>query len=163
MPTILEEATITFNELLRMHSLYQEMLETITLTMYQINNYAEKNKITLPSQEKILSLVSKSELLMQEITKRTFTNQLSDEISQRKLPDDNFTEPFPQLRNCFLALKRSLCDCFFWYAQVFKDFSYSFYGFLFVFRSYSFPNRNLHNWHTYYLKDFTHRLLHLSK
>jgi len=92
-PSILEEATTTFNELLRMHSLYQEILETITLTMHQINSYAEKNNIALSSQDKILSLINKSELLMQEITQRTFVNQISDEISQRNKSNEDFTEP----------------------------------------------------------------------
>jgi hypothetical protein len=96
LPTILEEATTTFNELLRMHCLYQEILETITLTMHQINSYAEKNKIPLPSQEKMMSLINKSELLMQEITKRTFVNQTSDGFSQRKSSVKDFTEPNPR-------------------------------------------------------------------
>lgn len=99
MPTLLEEATTTLSEIVRMHTIYQELLETSTLTMYQINAYAEKNRITLPNQDNILSLINKAEHLMQEIAIRKFT-PITDESLHEHRTDADFTEPLE--RFCYL-------------------------------------------------------------
>lgn len=71
MGNILQEAHVTLGELLRMHQLNQELLETSTMTLLWLKDNAEKNGIIFPNEGSLLSLVNKAEALIDEITSNT--------------------------------------------------------------------------------------------
>lgn len=68
MSNLLKDATATLNELLRMHELNQELLETLTVTMLWIKNYTEKHNIPIPKKENLSSLINKAQSLINEIS-----------------------------------------------------------------------------------------------
>jgi hypothetical protein len=86
MSDLLKDATVTLNELLRMHELNQELLETLTVTMMWIRDYAEKHNIPLPKESSYTSLVNKAQTLIEEIVHPTI-------FHMNLKSDDNFTEP----------------------------------------------------------------------
>jgi hypothetical protein len=93
--SILTEIIDTLQELKRLHQLNFELLEQLGVACA----YFRENNIKLPNEEKILSLLSKAMVLIEEINSKP----LSDEISQKKSSDKDFTEPSPKL---FKRLKR---------------------------------------------------------
>jgi hypothetical protein len=98
MPNLLEEATATFNEILRMHKPNAELLETLSVAAQWLGNYAKKHDISFPNSSTYESLINKAETLIEEISQDpqpylTF-KKLSDGFSHRKPSDDNDTEPF---------------------------------------------------------------------
>jgi len=80
---ILDEVISTLQELRRMHQLNFELLEQLNVAC----SYLLENRITIPNQEKLASLLSKATSLLEEIR-----NPLSDEFLQRKKSDKDFTE-----------------------------------------------------------------------
>jgi hypothetical protein len=105
MSKLLRDATETLNELLRMHELNQELLETLTVTMIWIKKYAEKHDIPLPKEASYCSLINKAQTLIDELSSES-PNLLhyasSDDFSQRKPSDEDFTEPRGRLPDSFL-------------------------------------------------------------
>ena len=97
MPKYLSEVYQTLGELIRMHQLNQELLETLSVTMQWIRNYAENHSISLPNDSTCNSLVNKAEALIEEITIDTPLflkyHKPSDESLQRKKSDKDLTEP----------------------------------------------------------------------
>lgn len=79
MTSLLDEATATFNEVLRMHKLNLELTENLLVTSEHLKDYAEKHDIPLPDDSTFYSLVNKAEALIEEIT----GNQITDEFLQR--------------------------------------------------------------------------------
>lgn len=94
MPSLLKDASATLNELIRMHELNQELLETLSVTMMWIKDYALKHNIPLPRETSYQSLINKAQMLFDEISS-------SDGILQRKKSDKDFTEP-PTTKNIYL-------------------------------------------------------------
>lgn len=95
---LLREATSVLNEALRIHDLCMELLDTLTVTMLWIKDYAEKNHIPLPNKSTTYaSLINKAQSLMQEIGTDSPPflqhRKLSDGFSQPKKPDKDFTVP----------------------------------------------------------------------
>jgi len=92
MPDILKEASSTFNELVRMHELNQELLETLMVAMQWMREYARKNNIPLLNQDTYFSLLNKAEMLINEI--------MSDSppfLQHRKRTPPDKTEPLSQM------------------------------------------------------------------
>ena len=83
--SILTEIIDTLQELKRLHQLNFELLEQLGVACA----YFRENHIKLPNEEKILSLLSKAMVLIEEINSKP----LSDEISQKKSSDKDFTKP----------------------------------------------------------------------
>jgi hypothetical protein len=81
----LSEVYQTLGELIRMHQLNQELLETLSVTMQWIRDYVEKHSIPLPNGSTYNSLINKAEALIEEIA--------SDEFSHQKPSDEDYTEP----------------------------------------------------------------------
>jgi hypothetical protein len=67
MPKILEEATLAFDELLRMHQLNHELLNTVIEEMVWIRTYANNHNIPLPEHNKGDSLLEHANCLVNEI------------------------------------------------------------------------------------------------
>ena len=67
MPDLLEEASATLSEIVRIKSLMVEMIETLTLATLYVRGYAEKNNVPLPDFEKLDSLINKAESLRNEV------------------------------------------------------------------------------------------------
>jgi hypothetical protein len=97
MPKYLSEVYQTLGELICMHQLNQELLETLSVTMQWIRGYAEKHSISLPDDSTCNSLINKAEALIEEITTDMPLflkhHKPSDEFSQRKPSDEDYTEP----------------------------------------------------------------------
>lgn len=97
MSDILKEASSTFNELVRMHELNQELLETLMVAMQWIREYARKNNIPLLNQNTFFSLLNKAETLINEIMSNSppfLQRQIpSDESKQPHKPDEEVTGP----------------------------------------------------------------------
>ena len=97
MTDLLKEANATFSELIRIHELNQEMLETLQATMLWLRLYAEKNSIPLPHSSTYNSLINKAEILIEEISQETpltltFKKQTKFHMNPKTARD--FTEPF---------------------------------------------------------------------
>lgn len=82
---LLKEAEKTFSELLRLHTLNQELLETLSALAKYLGDYAEKNDIAFPNSSAYACLVNRADALMKEI----YTEQPCFErlISRRKVTD----------------------------------------------------------------------------
>lgn len=97
MPNILEEATATFQEIIRLHELNKELLETLSVTMEWVRNYAEKHSIPFPNGSAYNSLINKVDMLIDEITTDmpVFLKhyKLADEKKQLPRTDEEGTEP----------------------------------------------------------------------
>ena len=94
---LLDDAYATLGNLIRLHELNGELLETLHVTMLWIKDYSEKNNVALPNSSTYNSLIAKAQTLIDELTQEapmssTF-RKLSDGISQRKPSDDNFPVP----------------------------------------------------------------------
>ena len=68
MPNLLEEANATLSELLKMHKLNQELLETLQVTMIWIRDFAQSNNIAFPNDSTYDSLINKAQILIDELT-----------------------------------------------------------------------------------------------
>ena len=92
MSELLKEATATLNELIRMNDLNQELLETLTVTMLWLKDYAEKHNISIPRERTYLSLIRKAETLINDICSKetTFAPR------SRKLPFKKFDDRKPE-------------------------------------------------------------------
>ena len=88
MSDILKEASSTFNELVRMHELNQELLETLMVAMQWIRGYAEKNNIPFPNQNTFFSLLRKAESLINEMMSNS-----PPFLQHRKRTPEDATEP----------------------------------------------------------------------
>jgi hypothetical protein len=86
MSDLLKDATATLNELLRMHELTQELLETLTVTMMWVKDYTMKHNIPLPRETSYQSLINKAQMLIEEIAS-------SDDFSQRRNPTTTSQNP----------------------------------------------------------------------
>lgn len=99
MSDLLKDATATLNELLRMHELNQELLETLAVTMAWVKDYAMKHNIPLPRESSYQSLINKAQSLIDELCsnsplfiRRKVTEQKSDgEVTE---PPQWFCEVF---------------------------------------------------------------------
>lgn len=89
MSSLLEDATSTLNELLRMYELNQELLETLAVTIMWIKDYAEKHNIPLPREASYQSLINKSQTLIEEIAS-------SDSFIRRKVTETKSDEEVPE-------------------------------------------------------------------
>ena len=67
MTNLLEELHATMGDLIRMHKLNEEMLETLQATMLWIREYAQKNDIPLPHSSTYNSLINKAQTLVDEL------------------------------------------------------------------------------------------------
>jgi hypothetical protein len=83
---LLNDATATMNELIRMHRLCQELLETLSVTMMWIKDYTKKHNIPLPNESSYSSLINRANTLIEEIAS-------SDDFLHKKKSDKDFTEP----------------------------------------------------------------------
>jgi hypothetical protein len=83
----LREAIDTYKELLLVHQLNVELLDTLELTLISIRSYCTENNIPI-GNSKISSLLSKVNILLEEID-----CSVSDGFSQRKPSVKDFTEP----------------------------------------------------------------------
>ena len=92
MSKLLKDATATFDELLRMHKLNQELLETLTVTMMWIAKYAKKHDIPILNEPTYISLINKANALIEEIASKDKTES-SDEFLHGDKSDEDFTEP----------------------------------------------------------------------
>jgi hypothetical protein len=86
MPSLLNDATATLNELLRMHDLNQELLETLTVTMMWVRDYTNKHNIPLPRESSYMSLINKAQTLIEELAHPT-------KFHMSPKSDADFTEP----------------------------------------------------------------------
>jgi len=99
----LREAIDVYNELLRVHQLNIEFLETLELTLFSIQNFCRKRNIPL-QDKKLASLLGKAITLLDEISappnlqhqksaiRRIFTEEESDK---------DFTEPYFRINELF--------------------------------------------------------------
>jgi hypothetical protein len=86
MSSLLDEATATFNEILRMYKLNAELLETLTVTSEYLKAYAEKHDIPLPDDSTVYSLINKAETLTEEISGNQITDEfLHEHLNRRRL------------------------------------------------------------------------------
>lgn len=85
MPKYLSEVHRVLGELIYMHQLNRELLETLSVTMQWIREYAKKHSIPLPDGSTYNSLLNKVDALIEEIA--------SDEFLQHKKTDKDLTEP----------------------------------------------------------------------
>ena len=76
----------TYNELLRSHQLNIELLETLELTLLSVKNYCIKHNIPI-GDAKIASLISKVNLLLDEIGQKLSDDSYHDKKSDDKLPE----------------------------------------------------------------------------
>jgi len=65
--SLLEEAYTTLGELVKMHKLNQELLETLSVTAQWLRSYAEKHNISLSNSSTFDSLINKATALLNEI------------------------------------------------------------------------------------------------
>lgn len=97
MAGLMDEAYSTLGELIRMHELNLELLETLQVTMLWLREYTKKQGIPLPNMTTFDSLVNKAQALLEELREDTPLfpkhRKLSDEFSQKKASDEDFTEP----------------------------------------------------------------------
>lgn len=84
MSDLLKEASSIFNELIRMHELNRELLETLQVTLLRIKKYTEKNNIPLDDATK--SLLNRVVILREEVISPPFLQHLN------QTPKDS-TEP----------------------------------------------------------------------
>jgi hypothetical protein len=69
--SLLNDATATLNELLRMHELNQELLETLVVTMAWVRDYAKKHNLPLPKETSYNSLINKAQTLVEELSSKS--------------------------------------------------------------------------------------------
>ncbi len=86
---------INSSEIARLQQLNCELLDTLELCLYAAKAFCEKNGIPF-YDEKILSLIKKAELLIDEIQPLPFMHVSvpADEFLQRKPTDEDLTEPW---------------------------------------------------------------------
>ena len=87
----LREAVDTYTELLRVHQLNLEMLDTLEITLYTVKDFCIAHNITI-GNERIISLLSKVNALFNEL------DQSTDEKKHLFRTDEEVTEP--QNRAC---------------------------------------------------------------
>jgi hypothetical protein len=89
----LTEIIDSLTELKRMYQLNAELLEQLAVTC----DWLRKSGVSLPNESTFVSLLNKAMSLLNEIQsdspKTLVYHKLSDEFSQRKPSDDNYTEP----------------------------------------------------------------------
>jgi hypothetical protein len=88
MVKYLSEVHQTLGELIHIHQLNQELLETLSETMQWIRAYIEIHCISLPNNSAFDSLMNKAETLIEEITADTPLFPRRYRIS-----DDSYHEP----------------------------------------------------------------------
>jgi len=71
MVRYLSEVHQTLGELIRLHQLNQELLETLSETMQWIRSYAETHSIQMPNSLAFDSLMNKADALIEEIATDT--------------------------------------------------------------------------------------------
>ncbi|NWG11201.1 hypothetical protein HXY33_05580 [Candidatus Bathyarchaeota archaeon] len=86
----LSELSVAINEVLEMHDLNQELLETLLVAMDWIKQ-KEKDGLDIPQKDTFLSLMRKARTLIEEISSKPMP---SDEFLQRRKSDKDLTEPF---------------------------------------------------------------------
>jgi len=102
---LLKDAIATFDELVRMHQLNQELLNTLIDAMVWIRTYAKNHDIPLPKQNQWDSLLEHANCLIKEILnghspllrhrrrKSIGVAKSSDEFLHGDESDEDFTEP----------------------------------------------------------------------
>jgi len=92
MTNLLEEADIALGELIRMHKLNAELLETLSVTAQWLRNYAENHNIPFPNSSTYETLIHKADRLIEEIANN---QKPTDGFLQRKPTDTDLTESCP--------------------------------------------------------------------
>ena len=85
------EAIETYNELLRLHQLNLELLETLELSLFWIQDFSKKNGISIPKRKQIARLLNKTHVLVTEISSQQ-TLDIQQFFTEKK-SDKDFTEP----------------------------------------------------------------------
>lgn len=98
MVELLEEAHQVLGELLRMHSLNQELLETLSVTASWLRDYAERNNIPFPNSSTYASLINKAETLIQELSTK---NPLEQMDIRRNFTAKTTRRRLPRIHACF--------------------------------------------------------------
>ena len=93
----LRDAIDTYEELLRMHQLNLELLETLEFSLLWVQDFSKKYNVAIPNRETLTRLLTKTSLLIEEIsaTNPTETRQhksIRRFFTERK-SDKDFTEP----------------------------------------------------------------------
>jgi len=93
----LREAIDTYEELLRLHQLNLELLETLELSLLWLKSYTDKYDIPIPKRHIITSLLTKTSNLLNEIGSKTPYKTLRETGIRRfftaRKSDKDFTEP----------------------------------------------------------------------
>lgn len=87
----LSDAMDTYSELLYLHQLNLELLETLEMTLLWLRDLQENHNICIPNKDKIATLLEKAETLIGEISspKMFLQHRMpSDEFSQRRNPTE---------------------------------------------------------------------------
>ena len=94
----LREAIDTYKEILRLHQLNLELLETLEFSLLWLKDFSEKHNLLIPNRKNIASLLRKANSLLNEISsppilqhqraiRRKFTRNKSDkDFTERQTP-----------------------------------------------------------------------------
>ena len=74
----LREVRDSLNELLRLHQLNLELLETLETAMFWLQDFGKKHDIQIPNRDKINSLITKADNLLAEITTTPYWRSSDD-------------------------------------------------------------------------------------
>lgn len=117
----LREAIDTYEELLRMHQLNLELLETLELSLLWVQGFSKNCDVSIPNKETLTRLLTKTSRLIEEISA---TNPIATKrfqsIRRKKTPfksDVDEPEPVFQLNDCCLQVSFQLELFFFHYLQ----------------------------------------------
>jgi hypothetical protein len=96
MPTdTLRDIIATYSELLRVHQLNIELLNTLEESLFYVQHFCKNHNIPF-HDEQLCSILTKVENLLNEINSGISPNTLcetTDDFLQRKRTDKDFTEP----------------------------------------------------------------------
>ena len=83
--------------LIHLEQLNIELLDTLEICLLAAQYFCKKNNIPF-KDDKVLALIKKTEMLLDEIAPPTFLRipKLTDDFLQRKKSDKDFTEPRKQ-------------------------------------------------------------------
>jgi len=86
----LREAVDTYSELLRVHQPNIEMLETLELTMLSVKEFCIAHNIPI-GNAKIGSLISKTDILLNEITQEPSRRKVTPFRTDEEVPEPIYT------------------------------------------------------------------------
>ena len=87
------ESVETYNELLRLHQLNLELLETLELSLFWLKDFSNKNNIPIPNREKFTHLLNKIHALVTEVS----SNQNLPIRRKNTVFKSDADEPDPQI------------------------------------------------------------------